>query len=117
LGLPPWRSLSPRTPDLVVDPVDLIEGSRRAVLAAARTDLRGRAATPSTARQRYRRRVRPLGPLAPAGVHPRRRQALYDPDPDWEIEGEVSEDYQRVKLSRLHPGEQFAYVFDLGAGH
>jgi hypothetical protein len=39
---------------------------------------------------------------------------LHDPDPDWEIEGEVSEDYRRVKLSRLHPGEQFAYVFDLG---
>ena len=39
---------------------------------------------------------------------------LCDPDPDWEIEGEVTEDYRRVKLSRLHPGEQFAYVFDLG---
>jgi Plasmid pRiA4b ORF-3-like protein len=39
---------------------------------------------------------------------------LYDPDPDWEIEGELSEDYRRVKLSRLHPGEQFAYVSDLG---
>jgi len=34
--------------------------------------------------------------------------------PDWEIEGEVTGDYRRVKLSRLHPGEQFAYVFDLG---
>jgi len=33
---------------------------------------------------------------------------------DWEIEGEVTEDYREVKLSRLHPGEQFAYVFDLG---
>ena len=31
---------------------------------------------------------------------------LCDPDPDWEIEGEVTEDYRRVKLSRLHPGEQ-----------
>jgi hypothetical protein len=39
---------------------------------------------------------------------------LYDPDPDWEIEGELSEDYRRVKLSRLHPGEQFAYVSNLG---
>ncbi len=40
---------------------------------------------------------------------------LYGPDPDWEIEGEVTEDYQRVKLSRLRPGEQFVvYVFDLG---
>ncbi len=39
---------------------------------------------------------------------------LCDPDPDWEIEGEVTDDYRRVKLSRLHPGEQFAYVFDLG---
>ena len=37
-----------------------------------------------------------------------------DPDPDWEIEDEVTQDYRRVKLSRLHPGEQFAYVFDLG---
>jgi hypothetical protein len=39
---------------------------------------------------------------------------LCDPDPDWEIEGEVTEDFRQVKLSRLHPGEQFAYVFDLG---
>jgi Plasmid pRiA4b ORF-3-like protein len=39
---------------------------------------------------------------------------LCDPDPDWEIEGEVTQDYRRVKLSRLHPGEQFAYVFDPG---
>ena len=31
-----------------------------------------------------------------------------------QIEGEVTGDYRRVKLSRLHPGEQFAYVFDLG---
>ena len=37
-----------------------------------------------------------------------------DPDPDWEIEGEVTEDYRRVKLPRLRPGEQFATVFDLG---
>jgi hypothetical protein len=36
------------------------------------------------------------------------------PHPDWEVEGEVVEDYRRVKLSRLHPGEQFVYVFDLG---
>ncbi|MGE5286712.1 MAG: hypothetical protein ACM3ML_05810 [Micromonosporaceae bacterium] len=39
---------------------------------------------------------------------------MCDPDPDWQIEGEVTEDHRRVKLSRLHPGEQFAYVFDLG---
>jgi hypothetical protein len=39
---------------------------------------------------------------------------LCDPDPDWQIEGEVTENYQRVKLSRLRSGEQFAYVFDLG---
>jgi hypothetical protein len=39
---------------------------------------------------------------------------LCDPDPDWEIEGEVTGDYRRVKLSQLQPGEQFAYVFDLG---
>ena len=39
---------------------------------------------------------------------------LCDPDPDWEIEGEVTGDYRRVKLSRLHPGERCAYVFDLG---
>jgi hypothetical protein len=40
-------------------------------------------------------------------------RALGDPDPEQEIEGEV-EDYQRVTLSRLRPGEKFAYVFDLG---
>jgi Plasmid pRiA4b ORF-3-like protein len=39
---------------------------------------------------------------------------LCRPDPDWEIEGEITEDYQRVKLTRLQPGEQFVYVFDLG---
>jgi hypothetical protein len=39
---------------------------------------------------------------------------LCDPDPDWEISGEVTEDYRRVKPSPLHPGEQFAYVFDPG---
>ena len=32
---------------------------------------------------------------------------LCRPDRDWEIEGEITEDYQRVKLSRLQPGEQF----------
>ncbi len=36
------------------------------------------------------------------------------PDPDWEIEGETTLDFRRVKLSRLQPGEQFVYVFDLG---
>lgn len=35
------------------------------------------------------------------------------PDPDWEIDGTVSEDHRRVRLSRLHLGEQFMYVFDL----
>jgi hypothetical protein len=39
---------------------------------------------------------------------------LCDPDPDWQIEGETGEDYRRVRLSRLRPGERFAYVFDLG---
>ena len=35
-------------------------------------------------------------------------------NPDWEIEGEKAEDLQHVRLSRLRPGEQFVYVFDLG---
>ena len=39
---------------------------------------------------------------------------LCDPDPDWEIEGQITEDYRKAKLSRLRPGEQFVYVFDLG---
>jgi hypothetical protein len=39
---------------------------------------------------------------------------LRNPDPGWEIDGDASEDYERVNLSRLHPHEQFAYVFDLG---
>lgn len=39
---------------------------------------------------------------------------LGDPDPDWEIDGDITEDYQRVRLSRLRLGEQFTYVFDLG---
>src|SRR6266702_3582441 len=39
---------------------------------------------------------------------------LRRPDPDWEIEGEITGDYQRARLSRLRPGEQFVYVFDLG---
>ena len=39
---------------------------------------------------------------------------LCDPDPDWDIEGVVTEDYQQVRLSRLGPREQFVYVFDLG---
>jgi hypothetical protein len=42
------------------------------------------------------------------------RRRLCDPDPDWEIGGEVAQDYQRVKLSELRQGEQFTYVFDLG---
>jgi hypothetical protein len=36
------------------------------------------------------------------------------PDLDWDIDGETPEDIRRAKLSRLHPGEQFVYVFDLG---
>lgn len=36
------------------------------------------------------------------------------PDPDWQIEGEIEKDFRRVRLSRLRPGEQFSYVFDLG---
>jgi len=39
---------------------------------------------------------------------------LCRPDRDQEIEGEITDDYQRVKLSRLRPGEQFVYVLDLG---
>jgi hypothetical protein len=39
---------------------------------------------------------------------------LCGPDPDWQVEGEIEEDYRRVRLSRLRPGERFAYVFDLG---
>ncbi|MHB8313144.1 MAG: IS1096 element passenger TnpR family protein [Candidatus Dormibacteria bacterium] len=35
------------------------------------------------------------------------------PDLDWDIE-DVVEDYRRVRLSRLQPGQQFVYVFDLG---
>jgi hypothetical protein len=42
------------------------------------------------------------------------RRRLCEPDPDWEIGSEATEDYQRVKLSQLQPGEQFTYVFDLG---
>ena len=39
---------------------------------------------------------------------------LCRPDRDQEIEGEITGDYQRARLSRLRPGEQFVYVFDLG---
>jgi pRiA4b ORF-3-like protein len=39
---------------------------------------------------------------------------LCHPDPDFQIEVGITEDYERAKLSRLHPGEQFVYVFDLG---
>jgi len=35
------------------------------------------------------------------------------PDPDWDEPGETL-DYRRLRLSRLEPGEQFVYVFDLG---
>jgi hypothetical protein len=33
------------------------------------------------------------------------RTRLCIPDPDWEIEGEKTEDFRGVKLSRLRPGE------------
>lgn len=36
------------------------------------------------------------------------------PDPDWDDEAVLDED--TTKLSRLQPGEQFAYEFDLGDG-
>ena len=39
---------------------------------------------------------------------------LCDPDSDWEMEAEFTDDYRRVRVSRLHPGGRFAYVFDLG---
>jgi len=39
---------------------------------------------------------------------------LCDPDPDWEIDGEITGDYRKIRLSRLRPGEHFVYVFDLG---
>lgn len=39
---------------------------------------------------------------------------LCTPELEWEIEGEMMQDFRSVKLSRLHPGEQFVYVFDLG---
>ena len=50
--------------------------------------------------------------LSPMWLDDRTRLCI--PDPDWEIEGETTEDFRRVKLSRLHPGEQCVYVFDLG---
>jgi hypothetical protein len=40
---------------------------------------------------------------------------LCTPRSSWgEIEGETVGDLRRLKLSRLRPGEQFVYVFDLG---
>ena len=37
------------------------------------------------------------------------------PDPEWDdLDDAVTEDYRRVRLSMLQPGEQFVYVFDLG---
>jgi hypothetical protein len=39
---------------------------------------------------------------------------LTDPDPDFQVDGETTGDYRKVRLSRLTPGEQFVYVFDLG---
>ena len=36
------------------------------------------------------------------------------PDSDWEVEGEVTLDPRRVRLTRLSPGELFVYVFDVG---
>ena len=41
------------------------------------------------------------------------RTRLTRPDPDWDDPG-ATVDYRRAKLSRLQPGEQFVYVFDLG---
>lgn len=37
------------------------------------------------------------------------------PDYDWEIDGEVIEDYRRARVSRLRPRKQFVYAFDIGA--
>jgi hypothetical protein len=36
------------------------------------------------------------------------------PDPDWDLDDVVTLDFRKVKLSRLNPGDQFVYVFDLG---
>ena len=36
------------------------------------------------------------------------------PDADWGVDEDSTEDIGRVKLSRLRPGEQLVYVFDLG---
>jgi hypothetical protein len=55
-----------------------------------------------------------MGPIPPAGVHPQRRDPDAPSGPGLGIEGEITEDYQHVKLSRLRPCEQFVYVFDLG---
>ena len=56
-----------------------------------------------------------MGPIRTCRSSPSpARPGLGQPDRDQEIEGEITEDYRRVKLSRLQPGEQFVYVFDLG---
>ena len=85
------------------------------MLAAAGADLRGgtyvtpsrSSPTPSTIVRRLDRSHLQEFALAD-------KPRLWLPDPDREIDGTVSEDYRRVKLSRLQPGEQFVYVFDLG---
>ena len=41
---------------------------------------------------------------------------LCHPDPDWETDGEAAGDYRHARLSRLRPGGQFVYVFDLADG-
>lgn len=43
------------------------------------------------------------------------RTRLSVPDPEWDDIDDVENlDFRRVRLSRLKPGEQFVYVFDLG---
>ena len=55
-----------------------------------------------------------MGPIPPAGVHPHWPDQAVPAGPGPGDRGRITEDYQRVKLSRLRPGEQFVYVFDLG---
>ena len=55
-----------------------------------------------------------MGPIPPAGVHPHRPDQAVPPGPGLGDRGRNHKDYQRARLSRLRPGEQFVYVFDLG---
>ena len=76
-GVPSGRQLAAvevhRGTDLVVDPGGPGRGPWRAVLAAARADIRGGAQPQlQAARRRYRRHVCPMAPIPPAGVHPHR---------------------------------------------